>query len=175
MKKLLNFKYVILIIIVLFICSCNNEAPCPRCFEDIVTCKVNGKEWRSNCISTDPLFGCRPITTHYYIYDGKSLSLSALNDMKNSGIRIDYSGKFGGIILGKNNISNRDFGFSNYSLIGNCIRLDSIDHNFNNFLILDVIDTLNYIIEGKFEFRSYNLCGDSITITDGHFKSKFIF
>ena len=44
--------------------------------------------------------------------------------MKNSGIRIDYSGKFGGIILGKNNISNRDFGFSNYSLIGNCSRLD---------------------------------------------------
>ena len=169
-----HFIFVIGIIFIL-ISSCTVEDPCPRCFEDIVTCKVNGKEWRSNCISNDPLFGCRPITTHYYIYDGKSLSISAINDQNNNGIRIDYSGKKGGITLGHNVISNRDIGFSNYLLNGNCIRLDSIDYNFNNYLILDAIDTFNYIVEGKFGFSSFNLCGDTITITEGYFKTKFLF
>lgn len=168
------FKFVIYIVSIL-ISSCADEDPCPRCFEDIVTCKVNGKEWRSNCISNDPLFGCRSITTHYYIYNGNSLNISALNDHNNSGIRIDYSGINGGIAHSHNMIPNIDFGYSNYLLTGNCIRLDSMENNFNNFLILDKIDTFNYIVEGKFGFSSFNLCGDTITITEGYFKTKFLF
>lgn len=37
------------------------------------------------------------------------------------------------------------------------------------------MDTVNYIIEGRFEFKLTNLCGDTLTITDGYFKTKFIF
>lgn len=37
------------------------------------------------------------------------------------------------------------------------------------------MDTVNYIIEGQFEFKLSNLCGDTLTITDGYFKTKFIF
>lgn len=31
-------------VIFILISSCADEDPCPRCFEDIVNCKVNGKE-----------------------------------------------------------------------------------------------------------------------------------
>ena len=41
--------------------------------------------------------------------------------------------------------------------------------------IIDKIDTFHYVFEGRFGFKVYNNCGDTATITDGYFKTKFLF
>ncbi len=156
--------------------SCTPDEPCPTCFEDIVRCKVNGKKWVSNCKSDIPfVFGCSSVGCYYYYYEEKSLNLSARNDDQNSGISIDQSSRWGGAQLGNNSIQQREFSFGNSLLKGNCSRLDSVDLSYENYFILDKIDTINYFIIGKFGFRSFNLCGDTVTITDGYFKTKFKF
>lgn len=175
MKKLLNFKYNIHIILVLFICSCTDEDPCPRCFEDIITCKVNGKVWQSNCISTDPLFGCRAINCHYSYNEEKGLSLEAGNSKNSSGLTLDQGSAWGGAKLGVNSIEQNEIRFINFNLTENCSRLDFVDFSYKNYFILDKIDTTKYILEGRFGFKVYNNCGDTATITDGYFKTKFLF
>ena len=163
-------KFVICVIFIL-ISSCADEDLCPRCFEDIVTCKVNGKEWRSNCISIDPLFGCKAVNCYYYIKDDYGLNLLAGNDNPSSGLEINIRN----LKLGNNNIKSRSFGYTDLNLFGNCIKLDSLIPNYLNVMNVFTIDTVNYILQGKFAFRVYNSCGDTVTISDGYFKTKFIF
>ncbi len=102
------FKFVLSVIFIL-ISSCANEDPCPRCFEDIVTCKVNGKEWRSNCISNDPLFGCRAIDCHYYYTEGNGLDMAAGNSNDHSNLTLDQFGAYGGAHIGNNSIQQSEF------------------------------------------------------------------
>ncbi|MFN8280122.1 MAG: hypothetical protein U0V49_07545 [Saprospiraceae bacterium] len=176
MKNQIDLQLLVFSFLVLFMFSCcQGEDPCPACFKDIVRCKVNGKEWVSNCVSNDPLFGCKAVRCDYSYNQDKGLSLSAIDDSNNSGISLNQFSGFGGGILGGNSIQQRELKLSNYKLVGNCIRLDSLDFSYNNFFILDRIDTLKFIIEGRFNFRVYNLCGDTATVTDGYFKTKFIF
>jgi len=173
-----NYYHIIIPFItisVMVLSSCQEEDPCPRCFEDVVTCKVNGKEWRSNCISNDPLFGCRAIDCHYSYNEEKGLSLEAGNSKNSSGLTLDQGSAWGGAKLGVNSIEQNEIRFINFNLTGNCSRLDSVDFSYKNYFILDKIDTTNYILEGRFGFKVYNNCGDTATITDGYFKTKFIF
>lgn len=88
---------------------------------------------------------------------------------------MDQGSAWGGAKLGNNSIQKTEFGFINFSLNGNCSRLDSIDFSYNNYLILDKIDTINYLLEGRFGYRDYNLCGDTATITDGQFNTRYFF
>lgn len=174
----LRFKFQIIIALhaLSFIFySCKEDETCPNCFKDFVRCKVNGKEWESNCVSNDPLFGCDPITCYYYIKDDYGFSLHAGSSNDNNGISLIQASGWGGARLGMNIINYREFGLRNLNNINNCIYLDSIDFNFNNFFQLLKIDTVNFVVEGKFGFKVFNLCGDTATVTDGYFKSKFIF
>ncbi len=156
---------------IVILSSCNKEDPCPSCFEDVVTCKVNGKEWRSNCISNDPLFGCRAVNCYYYIKDDYGLNLLAGNINPNSGLEINIRN----LKLGNNNIKSRSFGYTDMKLLGNCIKIDSLVPNYLNEMNVVKIDTVNYILEGKFAYQVHNFCGDTITISNGYFKTKFLF
>lgn len=169
-----HLKFAIGFIFIL-ISSCTDEDPCPRCFEDIVTCKVNGKEWRSHCISNDPLFGCRAVDCHYYFTEGNGLDMSAVNSNDHSSIILDQGSAWGGGQLGNHSIELHELGFYDLKQKGNCLLLDSLDTFYKHYFILDKIDTTNYILEGRFGFKVYNHCGDTATITDGHFKTKFIY
>lgn len=157
--------------------SCQEEDPCPRCFEDIVTCKVNGKEWRSNCISNDPLFGCSSINCYYYIKDNFGLDFSASSDNNNTAINLDQNTGNGSAKLGLNNIEQNEVFYinRNFTNQNDCSRLKNLDINYRNYFEIKSIDSINFIITGAFEFRVYNNCGDTSTITNGYFKTKFIF
>ena len=168
------FKFVLGIIFIL-ISSCADEDPCPRCFEDIVTCKVNGKEWQSNCISHDPLFGCTSVGCYYYFRDDHSMTLNSIDDLANINIEISQSKLTGGLKIGNQILRSRDVRIGNRNQNGNCFEYEYLDSTFNNNLLINKIDTINYIIEGQFEFKVNNHCGDTATITDGHFKTKFIY
>ncbi|MCC6815509.1 MAG: hypothetical protein IT267_03740 [Saprospiraceae bacterium] len=170
-----NVIYFLSLTITLLFSCCKEDDPCPTCFDNIVRCKVNGKDWVSNCVSNDPLFGCKAVTTYYYVQDGCGLNLSATNDILNTGVSINQHSSRGGAKLGLNEISYLEFRFRNHSLIGNCTRLDSINFNYSNYLIIDQIDTINNLLEGRFGFQNYNLCGDTVTVTDGYFKTKYIY
>lgn len=63
----------------------------------------------------------------------------------------------------------------NFVNTNNCSRFNIIDSLYYNYIQLKVIDTTNFFIEGSFSFKTYNLCGDSVIISDGYFKTKFIF
>ncbi len=169
MKKLIYLFGLFITILA----SCDPDEPCPTCFEDVVRCKVNGEKWVSNCKSSNPLFGCESIDCYYYFKDNNTLNLSSGSYLNNSGISLNnLSGK---LIKGKNEISKRDLGFRDFSLHGNCSYLDSLDVSYPNIFEIIYLDTINYVLEGKFQFKVFNLCGDTATITEGYFKTKFLF
>jgi len=155
--------------------GCRNDEPCSKCFESIVTCKVNGKEWHSNCISEDPIFGCRAVRCHYSYNTEKGLDFSGVNDKNNTGLTLDQASAWGGAQIGVNTIQQREFGYTNFNLDGNCITLDSLDFSYNNFFKIQSVDVINSIIEGSFQFKVYNCCGDTATITNGFFKTKYLY
>lgn len=175
MKKLLNLKYIIHIILVLYIYSCSDEDPYPRCFEDIVTCKVNGKEWRSNCMSNDPLFGCRSVTCYYYIKSGYGFDLNISNDKENTGLVITKNSFNGGLHFGENILSqSNDLEYWNRDIEGNC-KVFYKDSDLVSTITIINLDTINFIVEGTFIGFTSNICGDKVSITNGHFKTKFLF
>jgi len=135
---------------------------------------VNGKEWKSNCVSNDHLFGFRAVSCYYYYNDGCGLNLNAGNSILNSGIGLNQLSAFGGCKLDTNSIQNLEFRYSDFSINGNYVFLDSLDYSFPNYFILSSNVTINYLIEGKFGCRLYNDCNDTVSITVGYFKSKFI-
>ncbi|MBK9631660.1 MAG: hypothetical protein IPO62_11440 [Saprospiraceae bacterium] len=155
--------------------GCRKEYPCPTCFESIITCKVNGKEWKTNCVSNDPLFGCRAVRCYYSYNEERGLDFSGVNDNNKTGLTLDQASAWGGAQIGINTIQQREFGYTNFDLEGNCISLDSIDLSYNNFFKIQSIDATNSIIEGNFQFKVYNYCGDTATITDGYFKTKYLY
>jgi len=174
MKNYYNIIIPFITISVMLLSSCQEEDPCPRCFEDIVTCKVNGKEWRSNCISNDPLFGCRAVTCYYYYKEGAGLDLNSTSDLENITFSIGKASIDGGAKIGINQLNANRILIHDHDLIGNCIQYRG-DTSIENNIELTLIDTINYIIEGKFQCGGINTCGDTIILTNGYFKTKFIF
>jgi hypothetical protein len=160
---------------IIILASCDPDEPCPTCFEDIVRCKVNGKDWVSNCKSTNPLFGCSSVRCYYYYKTDYDLSISSVNDKDDIRIGMDQSSSDGGAKIGLNTIEKGDFVLNNSNLNGNCILFLDIDTSYNNKFEVITIDTINYIIEGHFQFKAFNNCGDTSTVTNGYFKTKFKF
>lgn len=157
--------------------GCRKEYPCPTCFESIITCKVNGKEWKSNCVSNDPLFGCRAVSCYYYYNSDFSLDFFAGNSDNNSTLVMNQYSINGGAKLGLNSVDQNELYFIDRSLpdSNNCSRLKNLESTGSNIFEITILDTINYIIAGRFAFTVSNNCGDTIKITDGYFKSKFIF
>ncbi|NOT35888.1 MAG: hypothetical protein HOP11_00760 [Saprospiraceae bacterium] len=93
-----NILYLSIINLIITFSCCQEEEPCPTCFDNIVSCKVNGKDWVSNCISNDPLFGCSAVRCYYSFNLARGLDFSAVNDRDNSGITLDQGSAWGGEI-----------------------------------------------------------------------------
>ncbi len=154
---------------------CHEDDPCPTCFKDIVRCKVNGREWVSNCVSNDPLFGCNASSCYYYFLSGNGFDLNSTNDQNNTGLVLRKTSQTGGLLPGINFLTSiYELEFWDHSLNGNC-KILVLDSEFQSILNISKIDTINYIIEGHFLGKAKNSCGDTVKITDGYFKTKFIF
>ncbi|NOT35889.1 MAG: hypothetical protein HOP11_00765 [Saprospiraceae bacterium] len=170
-----NIIYSLSLTITLLFSCCKEEEPCSTCFENVVRCKINGKDWVSNCKSNDPLFGCWDLLCYYYFRSGNGFEIRANSSVDNNSININVFSANGGLINGLNNLASNEIGYSDFANSGNCSKYRRQDTNYFNNLVIEQIDTFNFIVIGSFSFKVHNECGDSTLITDGYFKTKFLF
>ncbi|HMW38776.1 MAG: hypothetical protein K1X68_05910 [Saprospiraceae bacterium] len=169
MKNQIDLQLLVFSFLILFMFSCcQNEDPCPTCFKDIVRCKVNGKEWVSNCASNDPLFGCNSIKTKYN-NDPPFFEFLAFNDKLGDGFHLISRSSFK--LLDTVNQYNYERSYYNKNKIDDCHGF-SIDTSVG-FFIIKKFDSNSRIIKGEFEFECFNNCKDTISISDGYFALSY--
>ena len=171
MKLLHLFTFTILLAI---LPGCRKEDPTPTYHKDIFRCKVNGVEWVATCPS-DGLFGCKPISCQYYWRDDKGFEIGALRK-DNIDTIMQSIGLFARPLqIGNNStIYPLENNFVNMQNNTGC-RYHTIDSDRANHIEILNIDTLNFIIEGLFEYTAINNCNDTVYITDGYFQVAFRF
>jgi len=179
MKILINnFRHLILSLFLLglfgLLAGCQKEDPTPTYHKDIFRCKVNGVEWSATCPSTG-LFGCEPIDCQYYWKDTKGFEIRALRRNNITSIRESIALFARPVVIGNNlTIFPRKNNFMNMKNSSDCI-IYTIDSASTNYIDIVYIDTLNYLIEGSFEYTAINNCQDSVMVTDGYFFVTFRF
>jgi hypothetical protein len=137
--------------------------------DNIFQCKVNGEDWGPEGNSTSIAGGNLAV---YYTDFNKALQLTVSNDNGNdinqAIIIFTYLTQEG---FPNYKIRNRK-PFIDFKNCGNYYR-DTTVRNMNLINFSD-IDSVNFIMEGTFEFEASNSdCGDTIRVTDGYFKAKY--
>ena len=157
-------------------CCTPDEDPLAACKADpnceYFTCLVDGEKWTPSC-TPDPLFGCDPFDVQYN-KDIPGLEFVVENSNKNE--VIIFRGRER-LKLGKNNFFSNEFiqtEFGNSNLPDTCISLP-IDPLLPNNLLLTVIDSTKFILEGEFFLTCKNKCGNKVEISKGSFRIKYRF
>ncbi len=163
-----------------FILSSCDKDPLDACAEDptceYFRCKVNGEWWTPDC-EDGPLFGCRHTDVQYYRdLNGGGLTMNVKKESQQSGF-----------LLSANNIQSINTKYEIYRKNGDITRYYEdenkdkvreryyIDSLAENYIIFDKIDTVNFILQGKFYFEGIDSSGIRKTITDGEFRHRYRF
>lgn len=138
---------------------------------EVVSCKINGEDWVP--VRTY-LFAIRTYKVQYY-EDTGFFSMSCAN------LREDVALK-GGIVMnvdslkiGENKLVERDhiYYISNDENTSDCTYYYDLDSTNHNYINIENIDTVNYILTGTFGFTAVNDCAESIAVSDGYFDIKY--
>ena len=164
---------ILFLLLVTFLPSCKDDHD--ACFDDpdceYFRCKVNGEDWSTNC-ERDPLFGCSAIDVQYY-KDIPGLDFSLSNSDRKDGFILYLRNN---IVLGENkfhsNNSLKSYYFKKDLDVCNLYYVDTLS---TNILRINLLDTINYKMEGTFIFSSKNECNETVKITDGNFRVKYRF
>jgi len=166
-------KLIILSIAVFTLLSCckkEDPDPCPTCPKTEFRCKIDGMDYVPYC-EPDIIFGCTATRAQYY-NDTKSLEIVSGNDKTNWSIAIRKHG----LKIGKNVLSVRGGGVGNATAPGNCGSYD-LDTTKLNILTILEIDTIKSIIEGEFDFYTFEDSEgcekESVHVTEGYFKVSY--
>ena len=129
-------------------------------------------EWTPHCIS-DPLFGCDAVDCQYY-KGSKTIEIISIrryqDNSVNQGMRLyKYNS-----VLGENELQESIQDYTDYNNKSGCLTY-SIDSSYNRRLTILSIDTINFIVEGTFEFTAISECQDTVRITDGYFEIEYRF
>ena len=166
---------LLLLITLTFFTACEKEDPLAACKADptceYFRCKVDGKEWRPDCESA--FLGCDAVDVQYYRdLNGGGLSIIAKNSNDTSGIKLTATVK-------KENINyklfRKNIKSEYYQILLNEWDSYLVDTTLNNEIFFTKIDTINYLIEGTYEFTGINESGELKTITDGEFRQQYRF
>ncbi len=161
-----------------FILSSCDKDPIEACAEDptceYFRCKVNGEWWTPDC-EDGPLFGCRHTDVQYYYGTTGYIEFSSKSQKNDESMsmRIEsvfISDSIYSHYLGPNTSSR----FRRGNNKNDCQIYKLIDQNNSTFLLAK-IDTVKFIIEGKFSFSAKNECNEIIDITDGSFRQRYRF
>ncbi|MCO6486587.1 MAG: hypothetical protein J5I41_12505 [Saprospiraceae bacterium] len=148
------------------------EPPTPSWHKDVFHCKVNGEEWKAQCVS-DPLFGCSAVDCLFYPpSSGVEFSAIRMNYDQSINQSIGFS-KYS-TIIGDNEIQFRLRAYKDWNKPSGCRFHDLDTISVRRLTILEV-DTVNFLIKGTFEFTAINNCQDTMRITDGYFHVNFRF
>lgn len=138
---------------------------------------INGQEWNAYCESALPGLGCTKVTCRYYD-DDKSFEIIAGGPPGYS-VGISKGAARGGIELGINELPYRRgvvMCNTQQCLGSSSCREYDLDTTYLNILEILEINREYKIIEGKFEFRAVNReCSDTILVTDGYFRTNYLF
>ena len=171
MKKLIQTTTLLLTIITLFsYCKKEDPEPDPIPYFDKFRCKINGQLYTPYC-EGNLIFGCNPIDCQYY-HDTKKISLRVRNERINLSMAVRSSR---GVKIGNNSLSKTiGGGVTDDSYPNGCQSFDHDTTRYNNITILS-IDTVNFKIEGEFEFDALNQCGDTLRVREGYFNTNYRF
>ncbi len=175
MKKSFYLSVCQATLLLSLIASCNKDDDQPNYHDDIVRCKVNGVEWEAFDYTEGDIGGWGPgaIDLQYY-KDTGFFELGAGRKLEDQSINQSFTFFVPDSKIGSNAISFRTDAFHDALKNSGCKFYD-LDSLADNRLILNNIDTVNYIITGQFEFSVTNECGHTLQITDGYFNSQYRF
>ncbi len=138
---------------------------------DILRCKINGENWTPKVAGFDLVY---PFELNYY-RDIERLELLVKNNAGSSILQgsiyircnVDSVNTLNKIIFREDVIKN-----NNYSYECSAFGLDTLT---TNFIQITSIDTLNFVMTGKFECSAINDCQDTIRVTEGYFDLNYFF
>lgn len=172
------FTYSIYMLILLsLVGSCTKpQYNCDDCI--YFRCKVDGKEWRMNCNTQEP-FGCSAYDVQYYRFSNqKHLYLYVKNDRADEIIKIRSEQIFSinkNYKLNNGNTKGSQTFFADRTTSKDCSTYD-VSFDSTDSLYISEIDTVNYIIAGKFDqFTGIDTCGNKVHVTDGEFRLRYRF
>ncbi len=140
---------------------------------DILRCKINGENWTPAGEGFDVI---SPVELNYYSDDG-DLRLIAGNSTLNSNFKGAIVFHSQNISLGENSITENESNFyiQNNDNINECKYYGDLSPNFDNYVFVNQIDSINYFIKGEFQFSAINDCQDTIRVTEGYFDLNYFF
>jgi hypothetical protein len=155
MKNLLS----LLALPILLAASCNKDEP-ENLYSNYVSCKVNGKEWKSNC-ADNIVFGC-PATDCLFSWSyPKSIYLYAPDYKNKSEMYFDFKN-----IDSLNKSSSYIYGIDTIKYY-----LDTTKTNY--FSLSDTTDKTKFNIRGNFELNLISSSKKTIKLTNGYFQTAF--
>ena len=154
MKKLL----LLILLPLLLAASCKKDEP-ENLYSNYVSCKVNGKDWKSNC-TDDILLGCSSIDCLFSWSFPKNIQLYSVNKEEKSQMffvfrNIDSLNRSSSYIYGVDTIK---------------YYLDTTKTNF--FSISDTTDKAKFNIRGIFELILISDSNETIKLTNGYFQTS---
>ncbi|MCO6485457.1 MAG: hypothetical protein J5I41_06725 [Saprospiraceae bacterium] len=168
-------RIILLSLMLAALASCfkmKDTPPTPSWHKGVFHCKVNGEEWKAQCVS-DPLFGCNAVDCQYY-WDTKGFEISAVNITydKTTNNSLHFFAR--PAIIGTAEIIFLSREYKDWNKPSGC-RFHDLDTTSMRRLTILEVDTVNFLIKGTFEFTAINNCQDTVRITDGFFHVNFRF
>lgn len=172
MKKLL---FILLAFIVFLSTACDKDDNMTTISNnrDILRCKINGKNWTPAGGGLDII---SPYTLEYYS-DDDFLVLIAGNSSTNSSLKGAIKFHSQNVSLGEGKITENEGNshIQNNTNTSGCVNYGDLDSNFDNYIFVTEIDSINYFMKGEFQFSAINDCQDTIRVTDGYFDLNYFF
>ena len=171
-----NILFLLLTTILFLAAACDKEddLQCDRTStnHDILCCKINGEDWKPGGGGPDII---SPYTLEYYS-DDDFLKLIAGNNSNSNfdGAIVIHSQN---ISLGEGKITENDSNFyiQDDDNVNGCVYYGDLDSDFENYIFVTEIDSLNYFMKGEFQFTAINDCQDTIRVTEGYFDLNYFF
>ncbi|NOT36831.1 MAG: hypothetical protein HOP11_05595, partial [Saprospiraceae bacterium] len=159
------------ILSILFLTCCDKNSggmdPCDNCHTNIFKCKINGVDWKSDCIP-DPLFGCNSISL---TFDNNSNDLEIIgsNDKLKNVIKLSSRS----IIMNSKSFLKDNSGYSDRNFTGGCNYFEFIKDTSYTYIKVNDLDRSKRILTCVFEMHCLGRCGDLIKVTNGRFSVKY--
>jgi hypothetical protein len=174
LNKMKHFIHIFTFISLFTLSCCTpEEDPLAACKADpnceYFTCLVDGEKWTPSC-TPDPLFGCDPFDVQYYKETG-FLEILVLNSNLGESFRIACKKSISNptmFTINKFSTFVSDFNSQNCKVL-------KLDTTYQSSLVLNNIDTINFMVTGALNIKFSNSCPSTKLIENGNFNFRYRF
>lgn len=147
--------------------SSNGMEPCDTCDVNSFQCKINGVDWKSDCIP-DPPFGCNSISITFDD-NANDIEITGINEYLKSSIKLNARS----LKIDSRTSLKDNSGYSDRNLTGGCNSFElELDTSISYIKIMN-LDNNNRVLTCIFEMRCLGICGEVININEGKFSTKY--